>query len=254
MKSKKMTKSVANKRKINVLTVIISVLTALIVAASTIIGVGFGVYGPDASTWFKPKNSNTDVDVQPAQEEVLPTPVEYGSLVSFNKDVEGLPVYINTSAETDAMLRGKAQELKDSGYQYDAFYYVLGFFCTTEIPEGADPEELELPEGTVVFGILMGIEIESGRVVIGIDGGGSETILLYSSDGKTSFDAGEGDPENAQQGFSKEYIDETGRILLPTEKMSSVAFYACDRSLMGSWFTDDADMANALLSTTPFNA
>lgn len=240
MKSKKMTKSAANKRKINVLTVIIAVLTALIVAASTIIGVGFGVYGPDASTWFKPKNSNTDVDVQPAQEEVLPTPVEYGSLVSFNKDVEGLPVYINTSDETDAMLRGKAQELKDSGYQYDTFYYVLGFFCTTEIPAGADPDGLEFPDGTIVIAILLGINMETGKVNIGIDGGGSDSIILYTTDD--------------EEGFSKEYIDETGRILLPTEKMSGVAFYVCDRSLMGSWFMDDADMANALLSTTPFNA
>lgn len=47
----------AYKTKINRLSGVLATLLAIVVAATILLCVGFGVYGSDVSKWFKPQNN-----------------------------------------------------------------------------------------------------------------------------------------------------------------------------------------------------
>ncbi len=246
MKSKKMTVQQKNKRTIDILSACISVLLALIVAASVVLGVGFGKYGKDTNDWFKPGTTKPD--------EVLPTPIAIGDKISFTADGEGLPLYINTSDEAVAAIDSKVEDIMENGGSFDTYYLLLGLFCNVEIPEDTKVDEnFDFPDGSDRFALLL-VVTKEGEIMIGI------MSLQDAYDGAILY-AHLIDPDDVEdgknvptEGFQNDSIDDNGRIVLASNALLSDDYYVCDKNIMaGGWFAmADDDFVNKLFSTTPF--
>lgn len=242
MKSTKLTVKQKNKRTIDILTACISILLALIVAASVVLGVGFGKYGKDTSNWFKSSTSKPD--------EVLPTPIAIGDKIALSADGEGLPLYINTSEATVAALDAKAADIVENGGSFEVYMLMLGFFCTYEIPEGVSAEELEkdFPEGEDAIALLFVVDRNGNHMLtmMHMGGPGDDAVKLYSK-----VDGGDS-AENVD--FQNENIGENGRVLLSGEFLKANDYFVCNKNIMaGGWFQmADDDFVNMIFSTTPF--
>lgn len=244
MKSKKLTVKQKNKRTIDILAACISILLALIVAASVVLGVGFGKYGKDTSNWFKPSTSKPD--------EVLPTPIAIGDKIALSADGEGLPLYINTSEATVAALDAKVADIMENGGSFETYYLLFGLFSTYDVPEGTTAENWDVPDGEDVFAIVLMVSREGDYALgaMSMSGkGGDDGALLYAH--IADFDDGK---ETPAEGFQNDTIDANGRIIIASEFLGANDYFVCDKMLMdGGWFVmADDDFVNMIFSTTPF--
>lgn len=244
MKSKKLTVEQKNKRTIDILAACISILLALIVAASVVLGVGFGKYGSNTDNWFKPGTSKPD--------EVLPTPIAIGDKIALSADGEGLPLYINTSEATVAALDAKAADIVKNGGSFETYYLLLGLFSTYDVPKDITAENWDVPDGEDVLAIVLMVSREGDYALAAMSmsgKGGDGGALLYAhiadvDDGK----------ETPAEGFQNENIGENGRVLLSGEFLKANDYFVCNKNIMaGGWFQmADDDFVNMILSTTPF--
>lgn len=244
MKSKKLTVKQKNKRTIDILAACISILLALIVAASVILGVGFGKYGSNTDNWFKPGTSK--------QDEVLPTPIAIGDKIALSADGEGLPLYINTSEATVAALDAKVADIMENGGSFETYFLLLGLFSTYDVPEDTTAENWDVPDGEDVLAIVLMVSREGNYALVAMSmsgKGGDDGAFLYAhiadvDDGK----------ETPAEGFQNDTIDANGRVLLSGEFLKANDYYVCDKTLMaGGWFQmADDDFVNMIFSTTPF--
>lgn len=235
MKSKKLTVKQKNKRTIDILAACISILLALIVAASVVLGVGFGKYGSNTDNWFKPGTSKPD--------EVLPTPIAIGDKISFTADGEGLPLYLNTSDEAVAAIDAKVEEIKTNFPQYDDAGYMLtlGVFCSYELPADANANEFSVPDGEKLYVLNLLVAREGYLLALMW---GEDNIVLYAH-------VIEADDDGPEEGFQN--IDTNGRVVFDGDAASR-DYYVCDRNFVANtWFQPaDDDFVNMILSTTPF--
>lgn len=244
MKSTKLTVKQKNKRTIDILAACISILLALIVAASVVLGVGFGKYGSNTDDWFKPAASKPD--------EVLPTPIAIGDKISFTADGEGLPLYINTSDDAAAAINAKVVEIENSGAQYEIYFLLLGLFSTYEIPEDTTAENWDVPDGEDVLAIVLLVSREGNYALAAMSmsgKGGDDGAFLYAHIESA------GENENVpDEGFQNDTIDANGRIIIESKFLAVDDYYVCDKNIMaGGWFQmADDDFVNMILSTTPF--
>lgn len=244
MKSKKLTVKQKNKRTIDILAACISILLALIVAASVVLGVGFGKYGSNTDNWFKPGTSKSD--------EVLPTPIAIGDKIALSADGEGLPLYINTSEATVAALDAKVADIMENGGSFETYFLLLGLFSTYDVPEDTTAENWDVPDGEDVLAIVLMVSREGNYALVATSmsgKGGDDGAFLYAhiadvDDGK----------ETPAEGFQNDTIDANGRVLLSGEFLKANDYYVCDKTLMaGGWFQmADDDFVNMIFSTTPF--
>lgn len=244
MKSKKLTVKQKNKRTIDILAACISILLALIVAASVVLGVGFGKYGSNTDNWFKPGTSKPD--------EVLPTPIAIGDKIALSADGEGLPLYINTSEATVAALDAKVADIMENGGSFETYYLLLGLFSTYDVPKDITAENWDVPDGEDVLSIVLMVSREGDYALAAMSmsgKGGDGGALLYAhiadvDDGK----------ETPAEGFQNDTIDENGRIIIASEFLGANDYFVCDKMLMdGGWFVmADDDFVNMIFSTTPF--
>lgn len=244
MKSKKLTVKQKNKRTIDILAACISILLALIVAASVVLGVGFGKYGSNTDNWFKPGTSKPD--------EVLPTPIAIGDKIALSADGEGLPLYINTSEATVAALDAKVADITENGGSFETYYLLLGFFCTCEIPENTTADNFDLPDGEDAIAIVLMVSREGNYVlaVMSLSGkGGDDGAFLY-----VHVESAAEDENVPADGFQSDNIDATGRVTLSNNILGASDYFVCNKNIMaGGWFQmADDDFVNMILSTTPF--
>lgn len=244
MKSKKLTVKQKNKRTIDILAACISILLALIVAASVVLGVGFGKYGSNTDNWFKPGTSKPD--------EVLPTPIAIGDKIALSADGEGLPLYINTSEATVAALDAKVADIMENGGSFETYYLLLGLFSTYDVPKDITAENWDVPDGEDVLSIVLMVSREGNYALVAASmsgKGGDDGAFLYAhiadvDDGK----------ETPAEGFQNDTIDANGRVLLSGEFLKANDYFVCNKTLMdGGWFVmADDDFVNMIFSTTPF--
>lgn len=244
MKSTKLTVKQKNKRTIDILAACISILLALIVAASVVLGVGFGKYGKDTSNWFKSSTSKPD--------EVLPTPIAIGDKIALSADGEGLPLYINTSEATVAALDAKVADIMENGGSFETYYLLLGLFSTYDVPKDITAENWDVPDGEDVLSIVLMVSREGNYALVAASmsgKGGDDGAFLYAHIESV------GENENVpDEGFQNGTIDANGRIIISSEFLTADDYYVCDKTLMaGGWFQmADDDFVNMIFSTTPF--
>lgn len=242
MKSTKLTVKQKNKRTIDILAACISILLALIVAASVVLGVGFGKYGSNTDNWFKPGTSKSD--------EVLPTPIAIGDKIALSADGEGLPLYINTSEATVAALDAKVADIMENGGSFETYFLLLGFFSTFEIPEDIEAGKIVIPDGEGTLGIVLIVDTKGNNalVVMSTNGKDEKMTYLYAD----IVDATKFADEVPNAGFQN--IDENGRIMIESKYLVSNDYFVCDKNIMaGGWFQPaDDDFVNMIFSTTPF--
>ncbi len=244
MKSKKLTVEQKNKRTIDILAACISILLALIVAASVVLGVGFGKYGSNTDNWFKPGTSKPD--------EVLPTPIAIGDKIALSADGEGLPLYINTSEATVAALDAKVADIMENGGSFETYFLLLGLFSTYDVPKDITAENWDVPDGEDVLSIVLLVSREGNYALAATSmsgKGGDDGVFLYAHIESV------GENENVpDEGFQQNNIDANGRIIISSEFLAADDYYVCDKTLMaGGWFQmADDDFVNMIFSTTPF--
>lgn len=204
MKSKKLTVKQKNKRTIDILASCISILLALIVAASVVLGVGFGKYGTNTENWFKsgpsisqPDNPDTpdtpDIPVVP--EVKKSTPLEVGETIALWDGAEGKNLYANTDVEVWKEFFAEYQNLDRKDTLFFPFFAAVG--------ADAGRSEWATLEGNKQLVAMYCGNVEGSKMIC-LQFGNYNGLIALEKD----------EDGNESVLFNDAFIDENGKILL----------------------------------------
>lgn len=271
MKSTKLTVKQKNKRTIDILAACISILLALIVAASVVLGVGFGKYGTNTENWFKSGPSisqpdNPDTPDTPVVPEVKKsTPLEVGETIALWDGAKGKNLYANTDVEVWKEFFAEYQNLDRKDTLFFPFFAAVG--ADARRSEWATLEgnkQLVAMYYANADGKMICLQFGNYNILIGLqkDEDGNESVLfndaLIDENGKvlltsTAPDAGQ-DISIEYVGFEGYLIDSSTGERAKDDNGNDITLREYP-SLVSSDFKmiyTSYEWFNRLFSTTPF--